>query len=521
MHTSSPFTCPVHAYLEPESPFLCLRKWTDSNEAVGHGDDECRSVKEATDDEGVKKVTSSSSMTTRTTTTRRGDGGSRRTCDDEFDCDADDELRENVLPGRIQGKSRVKGKKNVEVGDGVFFQNFDALERSVTEKILNCLDAGNIDDDYISTADDRSPTYVHKNDSKLGSLNLLRHVTQNSGAVQSSSNPVSPLPGNRSLSFSIVTNNDNDTDDATTHLSHDNDFGGSDHGSSIVVHKRGPSFSCFSIVTDNDEKEHLSHDTDKSWSKASSPLNQDSEEDFLQIETMMNSAHLGTPKMAHAGCDEVQSYFSDTMEPKYVSNGRCCDWRPREEAMSMTQDSFGLTQLQRRERFEMDSGSSKSVSEPMFVGSRGPSTPVDARRASCCNDSTSSFPEDVTAASTSAGEDQSQRPTTLMIRNYPRTNTQSKLVADLKAMNFGNCYDYAYLPYCFESRLNRGYAFINFKTPECAEQFFLKMHKFPLNTSKVKTNGRKNRRKRYISVSVAEIQGREANIRASRVKRSS
>eukprot|EP00397_Hematodinium_sp_SG-2012_P038009 GEMP01041291.1.p1 GENE.GEMP01041291.1~~GEMP01041291.1.p1 ORF type:complete len:447 (+),score=114.02 GEMP01041291.1:57-1397(+) len=95
------------------------------------------------------------------------------------------------------------------------------------------------------------------------------------------------------------------------------------------------------------------------------------------------------------------------------------------------------------------------------------------------------------------------KPVTMMLRNYPRDRTQERLVAELKASVLRDSFDFLYLPTCVQTKTNKGYAFINFKTTEMAEKFYSLWHKtwFP------------TRMRRPMTVAAAEVQGLEANVR--------
>eukprot|EP00397_Hematodinium_sp_SG-2012_P016795 GEMP01017147.1.p1 GENE.GEMP01017147.1~~GEMP01017147.1.p1 ORF type:complete len:310 (+),score=42.96 GEMP01017147.1:103-1032(+) len=104
------------------------------------------------------------------------------------------------------------------------------------------------------------------------------------------------------------------------------------------------------------------------------------------------------------------------------------------------------------------------------------------------------------AASTNADD----VPTTMMLRNFPRRNGQKKLLCQLNARGFEGAYDFVYLPFSFAKKLNLGYAFINFRTPQKAHEFFTQWHKQIFE----ETEGRSH----PMNVSIAEVQGKAANL---------
>lgn len=120
--------------------------------------------------------------------------------------------------------------------------------------------------------------------------------------------------------------------------------------------------------------------------------------------------------------------------------------------------------------------------------------------------------EDGLAASGSAGGSlggsASREPvvvTTLMIRNLPRVLSQEGLLRELDQGGLGGQYDFVYVPSLFDAGESKGYAFVNFTTPEAAETCLRVWH-----------------RGRHcgvaedappLSISPAELQGLEANVR--------
>merc|ERR1719253_1294106 len=91
---------------------------------------------------------------------------------------------------------------------------------------------------------------------------------------------------------------------------------------------------------------------------------------------------------------------------------------------------------------------------------------------------------------------------TVMLKNLPIKLTQEGLLAELDSSGFTNMYDFLYLPIDDKTRLNKGYAFINFMKPSIAMLFRKNFegNKFRnFNSTKV------------LSTSPAALQGFEAN----------
>lgn len=102
-------------------------------------------------------------------------------------------------------------------------------------------------------------------------------------------------------------------------------------------------------------------------------------------------------------------------------------------------------------------------------------------------------------------EANSERPvTTLMIRNLPPHITQVCLIKELNKNGFEGTYDFVYMPQCFHTSQNTGFAFINFINPCMAgslvglwhrqRRFDTSVHLPPLN------------------IAAADVQGLEANM---------
>lgn len=93
---------------------------------------------------------------------------------------------------------------------------------------------------------------------------------------------------------------------------------------------------------------------------------------------------------------------------------------------------------------------------------------------------------------------------TVMLRNLPNKLNQQTLVKELEAEGFGDSYDFLYLPLDSDTKVNKGYAFINFVNPGLAMMFRQRFEGRTLsqfNSTKV------------LSVTPASLQGFEANYR--------
>ena len=66
--------------------------------------------------------------------------------------------------------------------------------------------------------------------------------------------------------------------------------------------------------------------------------------------------------------------------------------------------------------------------------------------------------------------------TTLMVANLPIFATQQELLKEINRSGFAGEYDFVYLPRDFEDGSGKGYAFINFKSPETAASFAIMWH---------------------------------------------
>eukprot|EP00927_Polykrikos_kofoidii_P047998 TRINITY_DN4224_c0_g1_i10.p2 TRINITY_DN4224_c0_g1~~TRINITY_DN4224_c0_g1_i10.p2 ORF type:complete len:284 (-),score=40.94 TRINITY_DN4224_c0_g1_i10:354-1130(-) len=96
--------------------------------------------------------------------------------------------------------------------------------------------------------------------------------------------------------------------------------------------------------------------------------------------------------------------------------------------------------------------------------------------------------------------------TTMMIQNIPNRISQRMLVDDLKRSEFGDDFDFCYAPTDFKTRLNKGFAFVNFSSPAHAESFkqiWDNSRRFGVKDSEAS-----------LRVTPAAVQGLDANLRA-------
>jgi len=98
-------------------------------------------------------------------------------------------------------------------------------------------------------------------------------------------------------------------------------------------------------------------------------------------------------------------------------------------------------------------------------------------------------------------------PTTMMIRNIPNRYSQRELIRELETLGFAGSFDFFYAPIDTGTMGNVGYAFVNFVDPAWAEY-----SKTVLTGYAFKKHQQKARRK-IATVSVAHLQGLQANIR--------
>lgn len=97
-------------------------------------------------------------------------------------------------------------------------------------------------------------------------------------------------------------------------------------------------------------------------------------------------------------------------------------------------------------------------------------------------------------------------PTTMMIRNIPNRYTQRELIRELEELGFGGSFDFLYVPIDKATMCNVGYAFVNFIEPAWAARCMQTFDNYPFKKYR-KARGK------IATVSVAHIQGLEANLR--------
>jgi len=66
--------------------------------------------------------------------------------------------------------------------------------------------------------------------------------------------------------------------------------------------------------------------------------------------------------------------------------------------------------------------------------------------------------------------------TTIMMRNIPNRYTPEDLLKEVISRNFGQKFNYFYLPMDFTSGVNMGYAFINFLSSQHVDPFYREFH---------------------------------------------
>lgn len=97
---------------------------------------------------------------------------------------------------------------------------------------------------------------------------------------------------------------------------------------------------------------------------------------------------------------------------------------------------------------------------------------------------------------------------TLMVRNIPSRYHKDSLIAEWKP--FVGSFDFLHLPIDPETRVSKGYCFINFISPEAARAFQLKNDRTRLKFQKGKP----------LNISVASVQGLQGNLEILRQRKS-
>eukprot|EP00928_Gymnodinium_smaydae_P042875 TRINITY_DN28834_c1_g4_i1.p1 TRINITY_DN28834_c1_g4~~TRINITY_DN28834_c1_g4_i1.p1 ORF type:complete len:375 (-),score=100.80 TRINITY_DN28834_c1_g4_i1:125-1183(-) len=128
-----------------------------------------------------------------------------------------------------------------------------------------------------------------------------------------------------------------------------------------------------------------------------------------------------------------------------------------------------------------------------------PSITINGRRVH------QSSPKNVNLAEEFAKTEQTDRPTTMMIRNIPNAYTQTQLIAELGELGFKDSYDFLYLPMDKNTAASIGYAFVNFLDADWAERCKTELEGYRF----------KSQRRgccKIATVSVAHLQGLEKNL---------
>lgn len=94
---------------------------------------------------------------------------------------------------------------------------------------------------------------------------------------------------------------------------------------------------------------------------------------------------------------------------------------------------------------------------------------------------------------------------TLMLRNVPLAATQADLLEELDQGGFSGHFDFCYLPCAFETRANKGYAFVNFLSAVALERFVVDWHG-SRRLGALSSD-------RALNVSIAAVQGLQENVK--------
>jgi hypothetical protein len=92
--------------------------------------------------------------------------------------------------------------------------------------------------------------------------------------------------------------------------------------------------------------------------------------------------------------------------------------------------------------------------------------------------------------------------TTVILRNIPNNCTRARLLDEIGLAGFASAYNFFYLPLDYETRANKGYAFLNFRLPAAASHFHMTFHGKRL---------KEFRSHKVLVVEIASVQGFWAN----------
>jgi RNA recognition motif-containing protein len=118
---------------------------------------------------------------------------------------------------------------------------------------------------------------------------------------------------------------------------------------------------------------------------------------------------------------------------------------------------------------------------------RSHSVPAELTIQGCRTSSRKSLKSNASSASTEIGTDseesseimleqpcekaESERRTTVMLRNLPNNYTRDMLLQHIDCLGFSGLYDFFYMPIDFNSQASMGYAFVNLISSEHAQKF--------------------------------------------------
>jgi len=204
-----------------------------------------------------------------------------------------------------------------------------------------------------------------------------------------------------------------------------------------------PTFVCkntFISLKDGDEKQSTrSLFRSKSEEPSPRPVNSDLLDETATLQLM-----------------RLNSFFSDTTcAASCVSNDLTSTESENEDLPNTVQDENDIVRelrnLQRRLRDALSLSSPQQAASAHFsCGDFSEET-----RGSHVRESSSSSNSDATVR-------QSHSPTTIMIRNVPKTHAQTDLIAELEGLGFAGTFDFIHLPLGKDVTFNLGYAFVNF-----------------------------------------------------------